>query len=68
MAFHYFRRSSKRLKAACAVYLSIAMSGPGLQAQSPALPTGGTVVAGSAHGSPSCSRTITCLPTRPFRT
>jgi filamentous hemagglutinin family protein len=40
---------AKRLKAMFAVLLSIELSGPGLQAQSPTLPNGGVVVAGSAQ-------------------
>jgi filamentous hemagglutinin family protein len=49
MGTHYFRQSSKRLKAGLAVLLSIELSAPGLRAQSPALPNGGVVAAGSAQ-------------------
>jgi filamentous hemagglutinin family protein len=44
--FHHFRRSGKRVNSALVLVLSIAMGGPGLQAQGPA---GGVVRAGDAR-------------------
>jgi hypothetical protein len=55
MAAHYFRHSSKRLRAALAVVLSIQLCGAGLQAQS--LPGGGVVRAGTAQISTSGAMT-----------